>query len=148
VTPVGGFTGTVALSCAVTTALSAPTAPPTCSLSASSVTIAGSSATATVTVATTAGTTGALRRFLIPGGGLVLAAVCWIGVPRRRRALLVFLLVFVGFGALGCGTSVGGASSGGGGTGSGGTTAGSYTVTVTGSSGGMVESTVVAVTVN
>jgi hypothetical protein len=98
-----------------------------------------------VTVSTTAATTGALRRFLIPGGGMVLALVCWVGVPRRRRALLVVLLVFVGFGALGCGTSVGGTSSRGG---VGGTTAGSYTVTVTGTSGGVVESTVVSVTVN
>jgi len=154
VTPSGGFSGTVSLSCAVTTSLSSPTAPPTCSLSTSSVTISGTAAsTVTVTVTTTAPTTGAvsplLRRFLIPGGGMVLAAVCWIGVPGRRRswrrALLVGLFVSAGFAALGCGTSVGGSSSG---VGVGGTTAGSYTVTVTGSAGGGVESTVVSVTVN
>jgi hypothetical protein len=146
VTPSGGFTGTVALSCSVTTALVSPTAPPTCSVSAPSLSISGASATAVVTVTTTATTTGAMRKFLIPGGGMVLALVCWVGVPRRRRALLVVLLVFVGFGALGCGTSIGGTSSGSGGTA--GTTAGTYVVTVNGSAGGVVESTVIFVTVN
>jgi hypothetical protein len=165
ITPLGGFTGTVSLSCAVATALTNPTAPPTCTMAPISVNITGvSAATATLTVSTTAATTGALspllRRFFIPGSGMVLAAVCFAGLPGRRcswrRVLLLLLIVSVGFGAVGCGTTIPSTSSstsgsgGGGGTGTGsaGTTAGVYTVTVTGTSGGVVESTSVSVTVN
>lgn len=57
VTPAGGFTGTVNLSCAVTTTLTNPTSPATCSIP-SSVSITGAAvATAALTVATTATTT-------------------------------------------------------------------------------------------
>ncbi len=138
VTPGGGFTGAVNLSCAVTTSLTSPTDPPTCTVT-SPVTISGTAAaTSTLTVTTTAASTGALelplRKFFVAGGGGVLALVLFFGVPARRRAWralfsLVAIAVIAG-GAVGCG---GGGSSGGGGGGNTnpGTTSGAYTVTVT-----------------
>jgi 6-phosphogluconolactonase (cycloisomerase 2 family) len=57
VTPGSSFTGTVALSCAVTTSLSTPVSLPTCSFSSSSLTFSSASAqTATLTATTTATT--------------------------------------------------------------------------------------------
>ena len=57
VTPAGGFTGAVNLSCAVTTSLPSPTSPATCAIS-TPVSITGSTAaTSTLTVSTTATTT-------------------------------------------------------------------------------------------
>lgn len=59
VTPAGGFTGTVDLTCNVTTSLATPTSPPTCSLASPSVTISGTTAqTDVLTVITTSTTTG------------------------------------------------------------------------------------------
>ena len=60
VTPANSFTGTVALTCAVTTAPSGATSPTTCSLSPTSVTISSTAAqtstlTADTTISTTAG---------------------------------------------------------------------------------------------
>ncbi len=57
VTPAGGFTGAVNLTCAVTTSLPSPTSPATCAIS-TPVSITGSTAaTATLAVSTTATTT-------------------------------------------------------------------------------------------
>lgn len=131
VTPSGGFTGTVNLSCAVTTTLTNPTAPPTCSLPASITVTGAAAATATLTVNTTAGTTALNQplRFGVPG--TLLAAMFFFGFPKRRRCWAGFLALFVvaaTMGAVGCGSS--GGSGGGGGT-TGGTTAGTYTATVT-----------------
>lgn len=58
VTPSNSFTGSVALSCAVTTAISGGTSPTTCGLSPTSVTISDTSAqTSTLTATTTSTTT-------------------------------------------------------------------------------------------
>jgi 6-phosphogluconolactonase (cycloisomerase 2 family) len=58
VTPANSFTGTVALTCAVSTAPSGATSPATCSLSPTSVTISSTTAqTSTLTAATTSSTT-------------------------------------------------------------------------------------------
>lgn len=154
VTPGGGFTGAVNLTCAVTTSISNPNDPPTCSIP-SSVTISGTTAaTATVTVATTASSTSTsslaspLNKFFL-GGGATLALVFFLGIPGRRRAwraaLSVVALIVIA-GAVGCG--------GGGGTKTTtipGTTAGAYTVTVTGTdaaTGKITASTAVGLTVN
>ncbi|GGG92460.1 Ig-like domain repeat protein [Silvibacterium dinghuense] len=155
VTPSGGFTGTVSLSCAVTTSMSNVTDTPTCSI-ASSATISTSGATtAVLTVSTTAATSSAvthpLDRLFAVGGGIAVAGLLMLTIPARRRSWRTMLGVFV-FAALvslgiGCGS---GGNSGGGG-GSGGTTAGSYTVTVTGTtgtSGSITQTTTVSVTVS
>ncbi len=157
VTPSGGFTGPVNLTCAVTTTITNPTDAPTCSLGAgSSVTISGTkAATGTLTVSTTAASSSALdqplKKFFIPAGGAALAMVLLFGIPARRRAwrtLFSLLAVIVVISAVGCG---GGSSGGGGGGGNPGTTAGAYTVTVTGTdaaTGKITNSTAVTLTVN
>jgi trimeric autotransporter adhesin len=129
-----GFSGTVALSCAIT-----PTAasdPATCSAPAT-VTVSDAAQTVTVTVTTTAAAAAVnapQRRFWNAAGGAALALVLLFGIPRRRRrwpAMLALLVVFVFAMGMGCG------GSGGGTTGpppNPGTTAGPYTVTLTGTS--------------
>ena len=157
VTPWYGFTGAVSLSCAIT-----PTAasdPPTCSVP-TAVTISGTTAqTATLTVNTTAAT--AMNQpASLPwrgAGGALLACVALLFVPLRRRswlAIVAWAALFAATAGMGCG---GGSSTVGGG-GSGGEAEveeertpgrqpGTYTVTITGVSGGMTETGTVALTV-
>ena len=153
VKPAGGFTGQVKLSCAVTTSISSPNDPPTCSVT-TPVTITGTTAaTATLTANTTASTATLdrpLERFFL-GGGATLAMLLFFGIPARRRAwrgmLTLVAILFIG-GAIGCG---GGSGSGNKGGGNPGTTAGAYTITVTGSdvaTGKVTATTTVTLTVN
>ena len=145
VAAVGGFTGTVNLSCSIS-----PTAasdPATCALASSSV--ANGAGTDVLTVTTTAATSSLNRpaKFFWPSaGGTALALVCLFGIPARRRrnwmAMLALVVFFASIAAIGCG----GSSKGGGG-GNTGTTPGSYTVTVTGVSGTITQTTVVTLTV-
>jgi subtilase family serine protease len=136
VTPSGGFTGAVSLSCSITT--NASSDPATCSLSPTSVTISGATAqTSTLTITTTAATSSSLdrgRKLLWPSAGGAALALLLFLVPRRRRnwlAMLGLLVLSVSVAGLGCGGGSGGSS----GSGNSGTTAGSYTVTVTGNYG-------------
>ncbi len=164
VTPSGGFTGAVALTCAIAPA--AANDPATCTLAPASVTIAGTTAgTSTLTLTTTAATTAALTRPK-PGssrwyaaGGASLACVLLFVVPAHRRRLrtmlgmiVLFACLAVGIVSCGGGGGGGGGSNGGGGGGGGtsnpGTTAGTYTVTVTGTAGSTTETTAVTLTVN
>jgi hypothetical protein len=155
--PSGGFTGSVNLTCAVSTAITNPSNLPTCSVT-TPVTISGTTAaTATLTVNTTAASaalTQPLERFFL-GGGATLAMLLFFGIPARRRAwrtlLSIVVILFIG-GVIGCG-SKGGSSTGGGNGGGGntGTTPGAYTVTVTGTdaaTGKITATTAVSVTVN
>jgi hypothetical protein len=155
VTPAGGFTATVALTCAITPVASSD--PATCALSPASLTnFSGSTAqTSTLTVTTTAATTALFRPK--PSGipwsaaaGTTLACILLFGLPVRRRARramlgMIILLAFLACGVVSCGG--GGGGGGGGGTGNPGTSAGSYTVTVTGTSGSTTETTAVTLTV-
>jgi hypothetical protein len=150
VTPSGGFTGTVSLSCAIT-----PTAasdPMTCSIPTSVAVGSTAAQTATLTVSTTAASTALnqTRKLFWPSaGGAALALVFLFGIPARRRkwlSMLGLLLLVVSVAGIGCG---GGSSSGSGGsTSNPGTTAGTYAVTVTGTSGSITQTTIVNVTVN
>ena len=150
--PSGGFTGSVNLTCAVSTSITSPSSLPTCAVT-TPVTITGTTAaTATLTVNTTAASaalTRPLEQFLL-GGGATLAMLLFFGIPARRRAwrtlLSIVAVLFIG-GAVGCG---GGGGSGSG-TKTGGTTPGAYTVTVTGTdaaTGKITGTTAVSVTVN
>jgi hypothetical protein len=150
ITPSGGFTGTVAITCAVTSSPSGAIDPPTCSATQPSAITGGTAATSTLSVNTTAASTAALHipleRIFTLGGGGTLAALLLFGLPFRRRKwqMLFSLLVFLAIAsaAIGCGgPSVTTKQP------SGGTTAGSYTVTVTGTSGSTKATTAVAVTV-
>jgi len=157
-TPSGGFTGTISLTCAITPA--AASDPATCDIPAS-VTISGTAVqTATLTVNTTAASSalnGLGRSFRPLVGGTALAYVLLIGTPARRRrwcstlGVLVLLFYIVG-GALSCsgggnGGEGGGGAGGGGGGGNAGTTAGSYVITVTGTSGDITQTGTVSLAV-
>ncbi len=158
-TPSGGFTGTINLTCAIT-----PTAasdPATCTIPAS-VTISGTAVqTATLMVNTTAASSAhnSLGRSFRPllGGGTALACALLIGIPKRRRrwcstlGVLVLFFYIVGV-TLGC-SGGGNGGEGGGGTGGSvgggiaGTTAGSYVITVTGISGDLTQTATMSLTV-
>jgi probable HAF family extracellular repeat protein len=135
-----GFSGTVNLTCTVATSMTGVNDMPTCSLNPTSVTLSGTTPqTSTLTVSTTAASSAVnrMQRLFAPmTGGTALALVAFFLVPKRRRNWLVMLGLFVliiSASAIGCG---GGGSKGGGG-GNSGTTAGTYTITVTGASGGI-----------
>jgi Chitobiase/beta-hexosaminidase C-terminal domain len=135
-----GFSGTVNLTCAVTTSMTNVNDVPTCSLNPTFVTISGAGAqTSTLTVTTTAASsaTNEIKRLFWPSvGGTALALLAFFLVPRRRNwlAMLGLFALFVSVSAIGCGGGSGGGGGGGGG-GNSGTTAGTYTITVTGTYG-------------
>jgi trimeric autotransporter adhesin len=153
VTPSGGFTGAVAMSCAISSSPAGAVDLPTCSLASASVTISGTTAqTDVVTVTTTAATTAFNKpaNSLWPSSGgaaLALAVVLVIPARRRKGLSMLGLLVFsVSIAAIGCSS---GSSGGGGGPQNPGTTAGAYSITVTGTpTSGTAETTVVTLTVN
>ncbi len=158
ITPSGGFTGAVNLSCQVSTSMSSYSDLPTCSIPASATISGTTAATALLTVYTTAATSGAL----VPGpgylrfGGLttVLAVVFFLGVSSKRRKwmrVVGAIVVALSIGALGCGGGGGTGAGGGGSGGNSGTTAGAYSVTVTGTdeaTGKITAQTTVALSVN
>jgi trimeric autotransporter adhesin len=163
ITPSGGFSSRLALSCTVTGPATAAD-PPTCSVAAPPAITGTASVTTTLTVNTTAASSSSNatgqaatafrkqhKRMLGLGGGGVLAAFLFFGLPlRRRRTKTLLSLLLVGaFAAIvmGCGGAqkaanpvTAPANPG--------TTVGSYMVTVTGSSGALTASTTVAVSVN
>ena len=156
VTPAGGFTGTVNLSCAIS-----PTAasdPATCSLSPASVAISGAAQTSTLTILTTAASNSALVQPKLPGkswyaaAGATLACLLLFGLPARRRSwrtmlgMLALLIVLSG-GVIACGGGGSAGGGGGGGGGNSGTTAGTYTITVTGTSGTITATSAITLTV-
>jgi hypothetical protein len=133
------YSGTLKLTCTLSTSPSGAQSLPTCNLNPASVTLApGRSGTTVFTVNSTAASTTALahpsqRNLLgMGGGGFVVAAVLILGVPRRRRwlswAVLLWAIAFAG--TTGCGggssssTTISSSTPA--------TTAGSYTFTVTG----------------
>jgi hypothetical protein len=155
--PTGGFSGTVNLTCTVTTSIPNPVDPPTCSMP-SSVTLASNppeESNVPVNIATTAGSGGPLNLSLKPlflaSWGVALAMLLFFCLPVRRRRwclLLGLLVLILSMDVLGCGG--GGSSAGQPPPGGGGTTPGAYTVTVTGTdaaTGKITASTTVTITV-
>jgi hypothetical protein len=144
VVPANGYTGTVTLSCAVTSAVTFTASQATCSFgSGSPVTISSSAnGTATMTfstVASSAALSGGFKMFYsvwVPLPGLAIFGLFGSGTSRRkklvRKKLLGLLLLWIVVASLitlpACG---GGSSSGGGGGGTSGTPAGTYTMTIT-----------------
>jgi hypothetical protein len=150
VTPAGGFTGSVSLSCAITSSPASAVDPPTCSVSQPGAISGTQAATAKLTIITTGASTAALhyqrRPFFRLGEG-TLAAILFLWLPFRRRnwqamfgLLLVATLAAV---VSGCGVSKSPTTT----PVIGGTTAGAYAVTITGTSGSMQSTTNVSVTV-
>ncbi len=148
VTPSGGFTGTVSLSCAVTSSPASAVNPPTCSVSQPQAISSSQGVSGTLTVQTTAAQTADARHdlFFKFGGGTSLAMLLFFLVPRRRRVwrslLGMFALAMLLAGASGCGFSPGQVK-----TTLQGTTPGTYTITVTGTSGSQQATTTVQLTV-
>jgi hypothetical protein len=158
VTPVGGFTGSVALAAAITSSPAGAVGSPTFSFGgASPVSILGAAAgTASLTISTTQSiscSAASSTRREVPwyvGGGAVLACVLLFGIPARRRSWrrmlgIAALFLTLVSGVLACGGSGGSATcnvvfppA---------TTAGNYTVTVTGTSGAITTTGTVALTV-
>jgi len=137
---VGGFSGSVSLTCGISPTV---TPPPTCSLSSSSVQIGSTAQTVTVTVATTAPvTTGTLSPVGFPPAAIPLAWTAlavgagWLFLRNRKRlpGLAAPLVVLAFASWAGCG---GGASSS---HTTPGTPAGTYTATITATSGSMSHS--------
>ncbi|HEX4039410.1 MAG TPA: glycosyl hydrolase 53 family protein [Acidobacteriaceae bacterium] len=146
-TPVGGYAGTIKMSCTSTLANVG------CTFSPSSYTADGSNTVLTGTVAM-ASSGSALARPVWDGGGPQLAwmllpvGLLAVGARRRRGGSLVLLALL-----LSCAVSLtacsGGGGSGGGGGGGGGTTpvTGTVTLTAAGSTGNVTQSMTVTVTV-
>jgi subtilase family serine protease len=143
------YSGTVTLTCALTTSPPGAAYLPSCSGGSNTLTLSSGVVTgtgsATITVYTTAATA-ALSSPRLPGrgrgngrglsgagGGAVLAFLLFLGIPARRRNWRSMLGVLALMAALGsmaaCG---GGGSTNSGSTGTPGTSAGTYTFTVTG----------------
>jgi hypothetical protein len=158
ITPASGFTGSVALTSAVTSSPSGAQSLPTLSFDATTpVSITGAAAgNATLTIATTAASSPCSASLASPnrapwyaGGSAVLACLLLFGVPARRRSWrtmlgMVFLLASFAIGILACGGSASKACTA---LSNPGTTAGTYTITVTGTSGSLTETGTVTLTV-
>jgi len=143
VTPVGGFTGSVTLSAAVTSSPYAALNPTLSFGSTSPLSITGATPqTATLTITTTTPTAAlayparsAGRGGLwFPAGGAALACILLFGIPAQRRRLrsmlgMLLLLVAVAGGMLACSSGTSGVVP------TPSTTAGKYIVTVTATSG-------------
>ncbi len=158
ITPSGGFSGSVALSAAVTNSPAGAQYLPTFTWTPSNaqVALSGSNpSSATLTIATTPSTVGAIQRPENPASrwygtsGAVLACVVLFWIPSRRRGLRFMMTMIVLFVALGGGLLAcsGGSNTIGGGGGNSGTTSGAYVITVTATSGSTSVTTPVNLTV-
>jgi hypothetical protein len=146
-TSMNGFSGMVNLSCAVTTSIASPNDPPTCTLASSSAQV---NPTTIATVLLTVNTTAATARMISPHplfwpstGATALALLFLFRLPRRRRgwfAMLGVLVLLISFAGMGCNNTPGKS-------GNSGTTSGAYTVTVTGASGSLSQTTSINLTV-
>jgi hypothetical protein len=134
-----GYTGSVTVTCALTTSPTGASDLPTCSISATPISLTSASASGTITALVS--TTGATSELVNPsvngkgwvgaGGGAILAFLVFLTIPARRRSwrsMLGMVMLMAVFGSL---AACGGGGGGGGG-GNSGTTAGTYTFTVTG----------------
>ena len=145
--PVGTFSGSVSLGCAI---MPAATPPAVCALSAPSVQLSGTAAqTVTVTVGTTAPvTTSSVRG--VSHGGFPPASIPAVGLlgwlllsKRRRLSMLAALLVVAAFTPwIGCGSSSSTPP-----VNKPGTPAGTYTATVTATSGALTHTATLQVVV-
>ena len=157
VTPSGGFTGTVALTCAVAVGPPGALNPPTCSATSPAAVSGPAPVTATLTINSTAPSSAVpytvaldrLTRILTVGDSVAMPALFFFCLQkdRRRWKMLLPLIVFgvIAGDAVGCGSGTNKtvtlpANPG--------TTIGMYTVTVTGASGATMATTAVSVMVN
>jgi hypothetical protein len=150
IAPSGGFIGTVAVTCTVTSSPAGAIDPPTCTASQPAAISGTAAVTSTLTINTTAPYTAALhnplkRSFALGGGTLAALLIFCLPFRRRRWRMLFSLVVFAAItaGSIGCVSGVPANDPS-----NAGTTAGSYAITVTGTSGSAVVTTTVNLTVN
>jgi len=143
VSPGGGFTGAVNLTCSVSTALSNPVDLPTCAFDPVKISIVNTQAVSSaLTIKTTAPTTtsmirrppGPAPKSLYLAAGTCLATVFLFAIPGRRRSWRKFFAATILLASIAGVSSCGGGSSSGGGTKGGGqtipgTSSGVYTIT-------------------
>lgn len=144
ITSLGGFSGTVAMSCAVPAAMTEAS----CAITTPVTVTAGvTTASLTITAAAPHIVSGSLRlpAWINQGMGLMFAAVLIGGVRRKKFPLAILLIVLLALAltSVGCG----GGSGGGGGQTDPGTPMGTYAVVVTGTSGSTTQTTNVTVVV-
>jgi hypothetical protein len=144
--PQGGFSGAVNLTCAVTyQGQGTPNSQPTCSLSPSQAQVTGNSpVSSTLTVSTTAASAAVTPERIIARYRLALTALLFLGVLPRRRwrgGLLFTLLCLMALGGtLGCSGGNSGSNTP---PSTSGTTTGNYKVAVTATSGTVTTSTTI-----
>ena len=97
VTPAGGFTGIVDLTCAVSTYMANVNDMPSCTLTPAAPSVTGTAAvTSTLAISTTASTSIALAPEPSPGSlslsgfTTILAVVFFLGIPSKRRRWMLF----------------------------------------------------------
>jgi trimeric autotransporter adhesin len=149
------FSGTVAVTCSLTSSPTGAVHVPSCSVTGSPITLSPSTTSGTATVNFTTTAASAVGGHMADSGGwkkagaaTLLAFLVFLGIPARRRAWRAIVGVLVLLAALGTFSACGG---GGGGSGNSGTTSGSYTFTVTGTpsvSGAASATTTVTLSVN
>ena len=150
ITPSGGFTGAVGVSCAITSSPADAADIPSCSMTQPAAISGSNAVTSTLTITTTAASTAALhspfKGLMTFGGGGTLVAFLMFGLPLRRRKwqtlFSLLLLSAMAVTMMGCGNTYTPPVSRGTGT-----TPGSYTVTVTGASGSVTAKIAVSVIV-
>jgi hypothetical protein len=134
------YSGTINLSCTLTSSPSGAQNLPTCGLDPASLTIvSGKTATSVLTVHTTTATitvaqSNTLDLKILGGGGAVLASVLMFGISGRRRrwmSMLILMWTIAVAGVTGCGGAISTSSSSAGGTAPA-TTKGTYAFVVTG----------------
>jgi len=150
------YSGTVDLTCTLTTSPAGASSLPTCTLAPPTVTLtAGGSGTSVFTVTTKAASSTAMAKPVGIGhwgfdGGAVLAGVLMLGIASKRRrliSLLAILIIAVAGGAMGCGGS---SATSGTAPSTPATSAGTYVFTITGTDSAnskLTTSTTVTITV-
>ena len=144
VTSISHYSGTVTLTCALTTSPSGAAYLPSCSNGSNTITLSSGVVTGTASATITVYTTAASAALVYPnlpgkggglfraGGGALAAFLVFLGIPARRRSWRSMLGILVVMTALGSMAACGGNMSTSGSTATQGTSAGTYTFTVTG----------------
>ncbi len=141
VTGTGGFTGTVTLSCSASPAISEA---PTCSGTATpgipgTLTVNTTGPTVMLRHPSNGPSSGMLYALLLPVAGISLAGIGFSGPGRRKKLFGILLIGMIMATLLLMPACAGGSGGGGGGGGGRGTPANTYTITVTGTASGALQ---------
>ena len=150
ITPSGGFTGSVNLSCAVSSEIADPVDPPVCSIPSSVTIDSQAPQSVTLSISTTfqsASSTLPSRSFpyATADNSILVFALIWVcfGYRRPTRKLYRLGIIFIAIFGAGCGGSSSNIANN-----AKETSPGPYKVTITGTSGAITRTTIVEITVN